>query len=359
MTKSSMKFNLQDLFFFLLLLVVTVGFFSILQPFIDDIFITIILAVLFKKPFAFFLKKSKGNKQRASVFTIVMVVFVIIIPLSVIVVMLTKELGHGYSLLTNNWSEIKNYIYLIPEKLSSNPNLKNIIDRIDWEKLANSATNFVSTATQLILSLVQKTFINVGFMIFHLFITLFLLYYLFIDKDKLVERLHYLIPLKDSEENELFEKLVQVTDAIVFNTLMIGFIEGSYGGILLAILGIPSPFFWGMLMTFLSIIPLIGANSVLVPMAVYQIIIGNVATGIIILTVGAGAVIINQNLIKPRLDGNKSGMHPAIMFLASMGGLITFGVIGFISGPIITGLFLVTWSFFGKRYKQSLKSFNK
>ncbi|MDF1550762.1 MAG: AI-2E family transporter, partial [Bacteroidales bacterium] len=180
-----------------------------------------------------------------------------------------------------------------------------------------------------------------------------------IDGNKLIERIQYLVPLKDTEEKKMLEKLEKVTDAIVLNTFMLGFIEGAYGGILFSILGVSSPVFWGMLMAFLSIIPLVGANTVLVPMAVFQMLIGNVSTGVLILVIGTGAIIINQNIIRPRLDGHRSGMHPAIMFLASMGGLLLMGLVGFLAGPMITGLFLVTWNLFGERYKRKLEEYNK
>ena len=319
----------------------------------------IVLTILFKKPFAFLCLKFKGNKAKASSITLVLVVFTIIIPLSFIGMMVTKEVGEGYNLFKTNWADIKIYIDQIQHKLSENQVVKNAIDNLDWDKITENANKVLTIIAQFILDLMQKTFINVGLMIVHFFIVLFLMYYILIDGKILVERLQYLIPLKDKDERELFDKLERVIDAVVFNSLMIGFIEGAYGGILFAILGVSSPFFWGMMMTFLSIIPIVGANSILVPMALYQILIGNVATGIIILVIGAGAIVVNQNIVRPRLDGNKSGMHPAIMFIASMGGLIVFGVIGFIAGPIITGIFLVMWNLFGEKYKKSLENFNK
>ncbi len=350
---------MQELFFFFILILVTIGFFSVIKPFLVDVFMSIVLTILFKKPFVYLTRKFKGNKMKASTITIILVVFIIIIPLSFIGIMMTKEVGQGYDLIKNNWIDIKGYIEQIPQRLSSNPHFKSLIDNIDWEKIADNANKTIGIIAQFMLGLVQQTFINVGLMFVHFFIVLFLMYYLLIDGHLLAERIQYLIPLKDSDEIELYAKLEKVANAIVFNTLMIGFIEGAYGGILFAILGVPSPFFWGMMMTFLSIIPVVGANSILVPMAVYQILTGNIATGVIIIIIGAGAIVINQNIIRPRLDGNKSGMHPAIMFLSSMGGLILFGVIGFIAGPLITGLFLVMWDLFGEKYKQSLRNFNK
>jgi len=211
----------------------------------------------------------------------------------------------------------------------------------------------------LVFTLIQKTFINVGMIMVHFFIVMFLLYYLLADGKTLIAKIQYLLPLKDSDERELFDKLEQVTDALIVNTFMIGIIEGTFGGVLFAILGIPSPFFWGTIMVFLSIIPLVGANSILIPMAIIQLAVGNFWTGMIILIVGVGAILINQNIIRPRLDGHKSGMHPAIMFLASMGGLVWLGIVGFLAGPMITALFLVLWHQFGVRYQNTLKEFNK
>jgi predicted PurR-regulated permease PerM len=346
--KPKISLNLQEAFFFLLLVFITIAFFSVIKPFIVDIFLALVLSILFRRPYRYFLTKFKGNKTKSSSISLIIVIFTIIVPVSFIGIMVSKEVSDGYSLFKN-----------IPERLSANPELKSAVESLNWDKIAETANKTLNLATEFILNLIQKTFINVGFMILHFFIILFLLYYVFIDGNVLLKKLQYLIPLKDSDEQELFSKMQKVIDAIIFNTLMIGFIEGSYGGILFAILGIPSPFFWGMIMTFLSIIPVVGANSVLVPMAIYQFIIGNTITAIIILVFGAGAIVINQNLIKPRLDGNKSGMHPAIMFISSMGGLILFGVVGFIAGPIITALFIVTWDLFGEKYRKSLNIYNK
>jgi len=351
--------NLQEIFFFAILIAASIGFFSIIRPFLTDIVMAIILAIIFKRPLAFFTRVFKGKRIKATAITLLIVIFTIVIPVSFIAMMISKEVGSTYVTFKDNWPAVEQYIEDLPEKASSVPILKDAIDDIDWDKVADQAEEKLSMLVEFLIGLIQQTFINAGVIVIHFFIVLFLLYYLFFDGKKLVERIQYLIPLKDTEEKEMFAKLEKVTDAIVLNTFMLGFIEGAFGGTLFAILGIPSPFFWGMLMTFFSIIPLVGANTILAPMGVIQILIGNVGVGVIILAVGCGAILINQNIIRPRLDGHKSGMHPAIMFLASMGGLILMGLIGFIVGPMITGLFLVMWNLFGERYKRKLEEYNR
>jgi len=91
---------------------------------------------------------------------------------------------------------------------------------------------------------------------------------------------------------------------------------------------------------------------------ILYLILGDFTTGILILTLGTGAVLINQNIIRPRLDGNKSGMHAAIVFLGSMGGLIWMGIVGFLAGPLIAALFITIWNQFGIKYKNRLTAFN-
>ena len=273
--------------------------------------------------------------------------------------MVSKEVGNTYISFTENWPSIQNYIKEMPAKAKEVPAFKKVLEHIDWAEVAKEMQKLATITAQYIISLIQSAFINIGVLFVHFFIVMFLLYYLLADGKSLVKKVQYLMPLKDSDEKELFEKLEQVTDALIINTFMIGIIEGAYGGLLFAILGIPSPFFWGTMMVFLSIIPLVGANTILVPMGIIQIIIGNVWTGLIILILGTGAITINQNIIRPRLDGHKSGMHPAIMFLASMGGLVWLGIVGFLVGPMITALFLIIWHQFGIRYHEELVEFNQ
>ena len=112
-------------------------------------------------------------------------------------------------------------------------------------------------------------------------------------------------------------------------------------------------------MIVLSLIPLVGANTILVPAVIILFAAGNMSGALILLIFGVGVIIINQNIIRPRLDGHKSGMHPAIVFLASMGGLVWMGIVGFVAGPMITAVFMIIWNQFGEHYKEKLEKYNK
>jgi len=359
--KNRLNPTLQDIFFFFVLILLTIAFFHIFKPFIGDAFLALILVILFKRPFRWFRKKFKDNTRKAAGVTLALVVFVIIIPVSLVGLIIANEVGQNYTKLEEQWPAIKEE--LTEEKIKAQfdgiPYIEDYVQNIQWEDIEKKMDEIVATLTDFAVQLLQNTFKGFVYFIIHVFFLLFLLYFMFADGDHLIKRLQYLIPLKDEDEQELMANMEKVTDGIVINSFMLGVIEGIYGGVLFAILGVPSPAFWGVIMAGLSIIPLVGTNTVMVPAAIVHFLIGDYTTGGLLLGLGTGVILINQNLIRPKLDAKRSGMHTAMALIASLGGLIWLGVIGFLAGPLLTGLFIVIWDQFGKKYQANLESLNK
>lgn len=358
---NKLNLSLQDIFFFLILIVLTIAFYNILKPFIGDAFLALILVILFKRPFRWFRRKFKDNTKRAAGVTTVLVVVVIVIPLMFIGLVIANEAGDNYTKIKEQWPDIKNELTetKIKEHFKDVPVLNKYVDKIEIGNIEKKLDDFIGTATEWTISLIQSTFAGLTYMLIHTFFVIFLLYFMFADGDALLKRLQYLIPLKDSDEKTLMDNIEKVTDGIVINSFLLGAIEGTYGGILFGIAGVPSPVFWGIIMTFLSIIPIVGTNSIMVPAWIIYFLIGDYSTGTILLIAGTGAVLVNQNLIRPRLDANRSGMHTAMALIASLGGLLWFGIIGFLAGPLLTALFIVMWDLYGKKYNKELVVLNK
>ena len=84
------------------------------------------------------------------------------------------------------------------------------------------------------------------------------------------------------------------------------------------------------------------------------IISGSYVKGILLLLLGAGAIVINQNVIKPKLTGDKSGLHPVVMLVSSIGGIAWMGMTGFIAGPLIAAFTIVAWELFASKFKTRL-----
>lgn len=358
-----MKFTIQEVFFFLILVSLSIAFFKVIEPFVIDIIIAVILVSMFSGPFSYIGRKFKSSRQFTTVYTLIFVIVVLVIPLFFIGFLVSAEAA-------KNYEDIKEWIPVVQDwfapdnlraEIAAIPYVGEYIDvnQIDFTQFQDMFKQAMSFSAELMLDILKSSFVNLTSFIIHFLYILILMYFLFMDGHKLLARIHYLLPLPDKDENELFDEIKKITDAVLVNTFIIGVIEGAFGGLLFTILGIRSPVFWGVIMFVLSMIPIVGANFILIPTSILMAITGDWTAAIILLVIGAGGIILNQNLVKPELVGNNSGMHPAIVLLATIGGIIWLGLPGFIIGPLLAGMFLVIWRQFGKKYEKELEIWNK
>ena len=82
---------------------------------------------------------------------------------------------------------------------------------------------------------------------------------------------------------------------------------------------------------------------------------GNIWQGISLL-VGAGVISMLDNVMRPPLIGKDIQMHPLIVFFATLGGLVMFGISGFVIGPIIAALYISIMSIYDHYYKHELEN---
>jgi predicted PurR-regulated permease PerM len=174
------------------------------------------------------------------------------------------------------------------------------------------------------------------------------------DGEDILRKILYYLPLEDKEEHLLLHRFTSVTRATLKGTAVIGIIQGGLAGAAFAVVGINSAVFWGTIMVVLSIIPGIGTGLVWVPAAIILIAGGSTAKGIGLAVFCAVIVGSADNILRPRLVGKDTEMHELLIFFGTLGGLVLFGVVGFIIGPIISALFVTIWEIYGKVFKAML-----
>ncbi|OHD65268.1 MAG: hypothetical protein A2096_15825 [Spirochaetes bacterium GWF1_41_5] len=236
---------------------------------------------------------------------------------------------------------------------------KRYLPDIKLDQLIEPLNDLLKTGTNITFRLIQRLFFNTAFFIAHFALVLVMVFFLFLDGKTLLEKINSLIPLKQSEGNEMIREIIRVIDATVFGTFIIGLIEGAFGGLIFFVFGIPAPVLWGIVMMIFSMIPVVGTNTIIWPAGIMQIAIGNRVTGTLMLLFGFVGITATQNLLKPKLLGDRAGLHPAFVLLSVIGGIYWLGIIGFIVGPLLTTLFLVIWNQFGIRFKHELEMRNK
>ena len=110
----------------------------------------------------------------------------------------------------------------------------------------------------------------------------------------------------------------------------------------LTILGVPNNLSMGLLAGGLDFIPVLGPGTVLVPWGVWLLINGQYFQGFGMLVIFVAMTLI-RNLLTPKIVGGQMGLHPLAAISSIFIGLIMFGVVGLIIGPIVLGIILVLY----------------
>ena len=120
--------------------------------------------------------------------------------------------------------------------------------------------------------------------------------------------------------------------------LLIATLQGLAGGVVFALLGLAAPVFWGVIMGFLALLPLVGTWVVWLPASIYLMTTGNAGEGILLLVLGATIVASIDNILRPAMLAGRARMNGLLMFISLLGGVSVFSFIGLVVGPVITAI---------------------
>lgn len=348
--------NFNVYFFMFILIGISILAFMLLKPFLTAILAAAVLAATFRWPYKFLFGKIK-NKPTSSLLTCLLVLFVIVIPTLAVFGLVASELGEAYQKFVINNNFYQNRVVEMVDGIKNSPLASsfNLSQLLEQDQLSQSIKNFSSNA----LFIIQKTYQNIVASLIWIFVMFFALYYFLIDGRAVVDKIMDLSPLKNRYEEELTNKFTSMTRATLKGTVIVGIVQGLLGGIMFWIVGIPSFVVWGVIMIILSIIPAIGSGLIWAPAGIVLLFMGDIWQGVFVLVFGGIVISFIDNILRPKLVGSDTEMHPLLVFFATLGGLIAFGVIGFVIGPVIMALFLTLWDIYGKEFKSQLKKFNK
>jgi predicted PurR-regulated permease PerM len=177
-------------------------------------------------------------------------------------------------------------------------------------------------------------------------IGLYVLFFLLRDGSRIGETLLHSAPIERDIADRLAERFLGVVRAVIKGSGVVGIVQGTLGGIMLAIAGVPSALLLGVVMAILALIPAVGTALVWAPAGIWLIVIGDVWQGVFVL--GAGFIIISSvdNVLRPILVGRDTGIPDWIILLTTLGGISLAGFSGIVLGPLVAGLFLASWSIF-------------
>jgi predicted PurR-regulated permease PerM len=168
-----------------------------------------------------------------------------------------------------------------------------------------------------------------------LFVLLFALFFMFRDGDEVVRGVRHLLPFDASIQEEMLRESKELIFASVAVGLLIAAIQGALGGLAFTLAGIGTAIFWGVLMGFFSLVPVVGSALIWVPAGFWLAFTGHPWKGLLVGLICGGVAGVADNIVRPLLLRNRTHLNELLLFVSVLGGIEVFGLLGLVAGPTV------------------------
>ena len=338
------------------LLVLAIGtsvlFIWVIWDFILALLLAAILSGMFHPIYRRIARRLKYRRSLAAAFTVGGVVLGLIVPLVIFLVMIAEQVVQ-LSQIARPWVETNAWRFTQLDRLFERvPQLKFL--QPYREQILPKLAELASEVGRLSVGLVTTAATQTATAVLMLFVVLYAMYFFLKDGKSALDKMLYYLPLPPQDETRMIERFMSVARATIKGTVIIGAAQGALGGIAFAVVGVGGAAVWGTLMALLSAIPGLGHALVWIPVTVYLALAGQWGGCIGLLIWCAGVVGSVDNFLRPWLVGKDTELPDIIILVSTLGGLILFGPLGFIVGPIVAALFVTVWDLYGVAFADLL-----
>lgn len=342
--------------FFTLFVLIFLQLIGIFKLFLSPILWAVILSLIFYPFYRRLYDLFRGRKNLASMATVLIVMVVTAGPMVFFSGTLVKEIV-GFYQQVGGWIAAKQY-EAIWNRLLDSPL------RIVWNKILEKTSALdieiapilgkaAQTFSQMIVGQIQSGAKNFLLFILTYLTTMIILFFFLRDGASLGRGLKDLFPMSRENKEMVFSRLSSTVSAVVRGQVVTGAAQGFLAGLAFWILGMPYPLFLALLIAFLAVFPIGGAVIVWLPSAAYLALSGMWIKGLVLFLFGAIVISTVDNLLKPLLIGEKTKIPTLFLFLAILGGIAFYGLMGIFLGPIMLALFLALIEIYRKEYPGS------
>ena len=316
----------------------------ILQPFWGAILWAVIIALLFLPLFRRLLRRLGGWRNAAAALVLCLVLLIGVLPLTVVAASLAREAALVYQQIDSGaWAPEQALRGLFNALPAWVVDLLQRLGVSSFDSLQRSVAAALAQGAQLITTRALGIGLDTFDFISSLFITLYLAFFLLRDGEALVRQLATGLPLAARHQRALGSKFSTVVRATVKGSLVVALVQGALGGLAFWVLGVQGALLWAVLMSFLSLVPAVGAALVWAPMALWLLMQGSWPQALGLVAWGVLVIGLVDNLLRPILVGKDTRLPDYVVMIATLGGMSVFGINGFVVGPAIAAMAIAAW----------------
>lgn len=316
----------------------------VMWPFRGPLFLAIVLASVLEGPYRGLTRLLRGRRILAAAATTLALLVLLIGPLAAVLAIATSQVLKGLAFVHDQLG-IVNVQQLRAEE-SLPPRAQKLIEHTlatlhlslaQVEGYLREASSGAEHALQRILESSSRA-------TFHTAIMLIAFYFFLSEGDRLSAWLRRVSPLQARQTNDLLDEFRSVSRASILGTAIAAGFQGVIATLGYLITGVPNPIFFGLVTLIASFIPVVGTLLVWLPACAFLWILGHHGGAILLcvwcLVFVVGAEHIGKPFAMRVVLRGKDEMHTGLVFLALLGGLEMFGLIGLVLGPLVFAFLL-------------------
>ncbi len=322
----------------ILFLTALLGFlaYRIISPFLTAIAWAMVFSIIFYPVYAAILKRVKF-REIASVITICIILVVLIGPITYLSGLLITEMRAFLERLTPE--RIESFKGSL-EEMRSSPYFERLVSYIGGVSMPSEemVMEAVRKAARTLIENLRIT--NVVSLFADFLFMVFTTFFLLRDGPRFLTKAHDFMPFNERERERLATQVKDMIVSTVYGGAIVALIQGILGGLAYYALGISSPVMWGVAMSVMSFVPLVGTFAIWGPASAYLFLTGSTLKGIGLFTYGVLVISMVDNILRPLIIGSRTKMPTIFILFSVLGGIKLFGMIGFVMGPLIMAVFL-------------------
>ena len=292
------------------------------------------LYIVFRDPLYRLTEMKKWNKVLAVSVLIVISMVVVLIPIGLLSYMLSSKAQY----MVQHYAEFLDIVKGWNENLSTNYGI-NLISQESIGKVTAAGADFIP----VLLSATLSSFTQIA-------VLYFLLYFMLMEGRSMERYVLKYSPFNKENTGLLLKELRIQTLSNVIGIPVLIVIQAAIAWIGFLIFGMDQPFFWGVITGFASMIPIIGAAIVWIPVAIYMYISGKHG-GSIGAAIYNGLLLVNvEHLVRFSMLKKYGNTHPLVTFFGLVIGIELFGFLGLIFGPLLISYFILLLQIYRREY---------
>lgn len=326
--------HLKQIGFILLLLLLGILLFFQLSPFIPGFLGAVTFYVLCRKFMFILVEKWHWPSPLAAGIIMLLSFVIILLPFGLLFNMLASKA----SLAIEQYSNLSKNVQALNDRLQSSAGI-NVLSPERVKQLQDKLSVMVP-------GLLGATFSSITSIV----MLYFILYFMLTCGRSMEAALYEYIPLKDENVIRMGN---EVHTMVIANAVVIPLIAILQGGVAMIgywVLGVDQPVFWGVVTAFASLLPVIGAAAIYVPIAIFALAAGHTWNGIGLTAYGFLVIGTVDNVFRFMLAKRIGDVHPLITIFGVIIGLNLFGFIGIVFGPLLISMFILLLKIYSNEF---------